>query len=81
VFAGFRERLAVSKQATYKFYFESSRFKKLKEVEIKGVKISKTFSVLGTFDGDDDDDDDDADINRPWETITENIKISTKVNL
>jgi hypothetical protein len=27
-------------------------------------------------DDDDDDDDDDVDINRAWETITENIKIS-----
>jgi hypothetical protein len=48
--------------------------KKLNEVECKGrhrVEISNRFAALENLD-------DDVDINRAWETIRENIKISAK---
>jgi hypothetical protein len=51
--------------------------KKLNEVEGKEqhhVKFSNRFAAFETLD-------DEVDINRAWETITENIKISAKESL
>jgi hypothetical protein len=77
VVAKFRERLAVSKQTMQKFDIETLNLKKLDEVEGKKqyqVEISDRFAALENLD-------DDADINRVWETIRENIKISAKESL
>jgi hypothetical protein len=72
-----RERLAVSKRTTQKFDMERFNLKKLDEVEGKKqyrVKISNRFAALENLDND-------VDINRAWETIRENIKISAKMSL
>jgi hypothetical protein len=56
---------------------EKFNLKKLKEVEGKEryhVEISNRFAALESLDVE-------VDINRAWETITENIKISTKERL
>jgi hypothetical protein len=77
VVAKVRERLAVNKQTTHKFHTERLNLKKLNEVEGKEqyrVEISNTFAALENFD-------DDVDINRTWETIRGNIKISPKESL
>jgi hypothetical protein len=74
VVAKFRERLAVSKQETHKFHMERFNLKKLNKVvgrEQYRVEISNRFAALGNLDND-------VDINRAWETIRENIKISAK---
>jgi hypothetical protein len=74
VVAEVRERLAVSKQTVHRVRMESLCLKKLKEVEDKEqypVEISKPFAALensGT----------EVDINKAWETVRENIKISAK---
>jgi hypothetical protein len=71
-----RERLAVSKQ-THKFDMERFSLKKLDETEGKEqyrVEILNKFAALENLD-------DDVDINRAWETIRENIKISAKESL
>jgi hypothetical protein len=76
VVAEVRERLTVSKQATQKFDMERFNLKKLDEVEGKEyqIEISNRFAALANLD-------DDVDINRAWETIRENIKISAKASL
>jgi hypothetical protein len=74
-----REILALSKQTTQTFYMERFNIKKLKRVEGKEqyrVEISNRFAALENLD-----DDDDVDINRAWETIREDIKISAKERL
>jgi hypothetical protein len=74
VVAKVRERLVVSKQATYKLYMERFNLKKLNEVEGKEqyrVEISDRFAALENLDTD-------VDINRAWGTIRQNIKISAK---
>jgi hypothetical protein len=56
---------------------ERFSLKKLNEVEVKEqyiVKISDRFTALGNLD-------DDVDVNKTWEAIRENIKISTKESL
>jgi hypothetical protein len=72
-----RDRLAVSKQTTQEFDMETFNLKKLNEVEGKEhyqVEISNRFTALENLD-------DDVDINRAWETIRENIKISAEASL
>jgi hypothetical protein len=74
----FRERLTVSKQTTFRVHMERLNLKKLNEVEGKEqyrVEISNTrrFAVANL--------DADVNINRVWETIRENIKISAKQSL
>jgi hypothetical protein len=72
VVANVRKRLAVSKRATRKFDMERFNLKKLNEVESEEqyqVKIPDRFAALENLY-------DDVDINRAWETIRENIKIS-----
>jgi hypothetical protein len=69
-----RERLALSKQTTQRVYMERFILKKLNEVEGKEqyhVEISYRFTALENLD-------DEVDINRAWETIRKNIKISAK---
>jgi flagellar biosynthesis/type III secretory pathway chaperone len=56
---------------------EGFNYKKLNKVESKEqyrVEISNRFAVLENFDSE-------VDINRAWETIRENIKISAKESL
>jgi hypothetical protein len=72
-----RERLAVNKQTKHKFHMERFSLKKLNEVEDREqyrVEISNRFTALGNLD-------DDMNVNRAWEAIRENIKISTKESL
>jgi hypothetical protein len=74
VVAKFRERLAVSKQSTHGFHMERFNLKKLSEVEGKErypVDISKRFEALENLDTE-------GEVNKAWETIRENIKISAK---
>jgi hypothetical protein len=68
------ERLAVNKQRSHIFYMGRFNLKKLNEVEGKEkyrVEISDRFAVFEDLDTE-------MKINRAWETIRENIKISTK---
>jgi CTP-dependent riboflavin kinase len=74
VVAKVRERLAVSKQTTHRVHMKSLNLKKLNEVDGKEqyhVEISNRFTALVNLDIK-------VDINRAWETIRENIKISGK---
>jgi hypothetical protein len=59
-----RERLAISK-------FEKTWYGKIQFQETKRGKISNRYAALENLD-------DDVDINRAWETIKQNIKISVK---
>jgi hypothetical protein len=69
VVAKVRERLAMSKQIMHTFHMEKFNLKKLNKVEVKNeeywVEISNRLAA-------------EVDINRAWETITENIKISVR---
>jgi hypothetical protein len=74
-----RKRLRVSKQTTHRVHMKRSSLKKLTVVEIKGsimlksqigLQLWRTYLL-----------DADVYINRAWETITQNTKISTKQNL
>jgi hypothetical protein len=72
VVAKFRERLAVSKQAMHRVHMDMFNLKKLNEVEGKEqylAEISNRFAALENLDTE-------IDINRAWETIRGNIKIS-----
>jgi hypothetical protein len=67
------ERLSVSKRATQKFDMERFNLKKLNAVEGKElyeVQISNRLATLEKLD--------DLDINKAWNTVRENIKISAK---
>ncbi|PNF18193.1 hypothetical protein B7P43_G18102 [Cryptotermes secundus] len=77
VVAKVRERLAVSKQSTHRVHTERCNLKKLNEVEGKEqyrVEISNSFAALENLDIE-------VDVNKAWETITENINISDKESL
>jgi uncharacterized FlaG/YvyC family protein len=77
VVAKVRERLAVSKQTMHSAHLKRFNLKKLNEVEDKEqyrVKISNRFASVENLDVE-------GDINRAWETIMENIKISVKESL
>jgi hypothetical protein len=72
VVANFRERLAVGKQTTHRFHMERFNLKELNEAEGKEqyrVEISNRFAALENVYTE-------VDINRAWETIRENMKIS-----
>jgi hypothetical protein len=72
-----RERLAVSKQTMHRVNMERFSLKKLNKVKGKEqyhVEISNRFATLENLDTE-------VDINRAWETIRENIKISAKESL
>ncbi|PNF31408.1 hypothetical protein B7P43_G04074 [Cryptotermes secundus] len=71
------ERLAVSKQITYRVQMERFNLKKLNEVEGKEqycVEISNRCAALENLDTE-------VDVNKAWETIRKNIKISAKESL
>jgi uncharacterized FlaG/YvyC family protein len=72
-----RERPAVSKRTTHIVHMERLNHKKLNEVEGKEqyhVEISNRLTTLENLDTV-------VDINRAWETIRGNIKISAKESL
>jgi hypothetical protein len=72
-----RERLAVSKQEARKFDAERFNLKKLSGLEVRKqyqIKISNRFAALENLNISED-------INRAWESIKENIKISAKGSL
>jgi hypothetical protein len=72
VVAKVRER-----QRAHRINLERFNFKKLNEVEGKGqysVEISNRFAPLENLDTE-------VDVNKAWETIRENIKISAKESL
>jgi hypothetical protein len=74
VVAKVRERLVVSKQASQMFDVERFNLKKLSALEVRKqyqIKISKRFAALENLN-------DSKGINRAWEHIKENIKISAK---
>jgi hypothetical protein len=71
------ESLAVSKQMTYRVHMERFNLKKLSEVECKEryrVEISNSFAALENLVTE-------VDVNKAWETISENIKMSAKESL
>jgi hypothetical protein len=72
-----RERLAVNKQRSHRFYMERFNLKKLNKVEGKEqhcVQVSNRFAAFEDLDAE-------VDINNAWETIRENIKISARESL
>jgi hypothetical protein len=77
VVAKVRERLAVNKQSSHRCDMERSNLKKLNDVEGKEqfrVEVSNRFAALEDLDTV-------VYINSAWETIRENIKISSKESL
>ncbi|PNF30195.1 hypothetical protein B7P43_G08421 [Cryptotermes secundus] len=77
VVANVRERLAVSKQTTHRVHMERFNLRKLNELEHKeqyDVEISNRFMALENLDTE-------VDVNKAWETIRENIKITAKESL
>jgi hypothetical protein len=69
--------VAVSKQTAHRVQMERFNLKKLNEVEGKEqyrVEISNMFAALEKLDTE-------VDVNKAWETIRENIKISAKESL
>jgi hypothetical protein len=74
VVAKVRERLAVSKQAAQQFDAERFNLRKLSELEVRKqyqLKISNRFATLENLNISEY-------INRTWENIKENIKISAQ---
>jgi len=72
-----RERLAVSKQTAQNFDGERFNLTKLNELDVRKqnqIEISNRFVALENLN-------DSEDINRVWENIQDNIKISAKVAL
>ncbi|PNF34812.1 hypothetical protein B7P43_G03788 [Cryptotermes secundus] len=77
VVAKVRERLAVNKKTTHRVHMERFNLKKLNEVQGKEqycVEISHRFAALENLDTE-------VDVNKTWETIRENIKMSAKESL
>jgi hypothetical protein len=77
VVAKARKKLAVSKQAAQNFDGDRFNLRKLDEEEDKKhyqIEISNKFTALGNLS-------DSEDIDRAWENIKENIKISAKGSL
>jgi hypothetical protein len=74
VVAKVRARLSVSKQITHRIHMEKLNLKKLNKVKSKKqyrVEIWNRFAALENLDTE-------VIINRTWEAIRENIKISAK---
>jgi hypothetical protein len=72
-----RERLAVSWQTVHRFHTERFSLKRLNKMEGKEqyhVEISNRFAALQNLDHE-------VDINVFWESVRENIKMSTKESL
>jgi hypothetical protein len=77
VVAKVRERLAVSKRMAKKMDMERFNLKQLNEEEVKEqyqVTIKNKFAALENLD-------DNGDVNRAWETIRENIRISARESI
>jgi hypothetical protein len=77
VLAKVRERLAVNKQRSQRFYMERFNLKKLNDVEGKEqfrVEVSNRVAALEDLDTE-------VEINSAWETIRENIKFSAKESI
>jgi hypothetical protein len=77
VVAKLRDRLAVRKQTTNTVHMERLNLKELNEVEVKEqyrVELSNRFAALEHLYTE-------VNVNRAWETIGENKKISTKESL
>jgi hypothetical protein len=77
VVAKVRERLAVNKQRSQRFYMERFNLKKLNDIEDKEqfrVEVSNRFVALEGLDTE-------VEISSAWETIRENINISAKESL
>jgi hypothetical protein len=75
--AKFKERIAKNKQGSHKFDMDRFNLKKLNKIEGKEkycVEISNRFAALENLDAE-------VEINTIWETIRENVNISTKDNL
>jgi hypothetical protein len=71
------ERLAVNKKRSHRFDMERFNLKKLNDVGGKEqfcVQVSNRFAALEDLDAE-------VEINSAWETIRENIKVSTKESL
>ena len=69
--------MAVSKQATQKIDGKIFNLRKLNDLEVKKqyqIEITSRFVALGNFSYDDD-------INRAWENVKDNIKMSAKESL
>jgi hypothetical protein len=72
-----RERLAVNKQRSHRFYVERFNLKKLNGVESKQlncVEVSNRFAALEGLDAE-------VEINSAWQMIRENKKILAKESL
>ena len=72
-----RERLAVNKQGAQTFDGDRFNLRNLNELEVRKqyqIEISNKFAALENLR-------DSEDMNRVWESIKENIKISTKGSL
>ncbi|PNF19991.1 hypothetical protein B7P43_G08653 [Cryptotermes secundus] len=77
IVAKVRERLAVSKQTTHRVHMQRFNLKKLNEIEGKEqycVDIPDRFAALENLEIE-------VDVNKSWETIRENIKMSAKESL
>jgi hypothetical protein len=76
VVAKVRERLAMNKQRSQRFYVERFSLKKLNDVEGKEQfrVVSDRFAALGDSEAE-------VVINSAWETIKENTKIAVKESL
>jgi len=77
VIAKVRERLAVGKQATQRYDRQRFNLRKLNELEVRKqyqIEITNRFAALENLN-------DDQDINRIWENIKEDIKISVEESL
>jgi predicted 3-demethylubiquinone-9 3-methyltransferase (glyoxalase superfamily) len=77
VVAKVRERLSARKQAAQNTDVEMFNLKRLSEMEVRKqfqIEISNGFSALENLN-------DSEDINRAWENIKENIKVSAKETL
>jgi hypothetical protein len=74
VVAKVRERLAMSKDTTHRFHMKRFNLKKLNGIKGKEqcwVEISDRFAALENLHAE-------VDINRAWDAIRQNIKISGK---
>jgi hypothetical protein len=74
VVAEFRERLAVNEQRSHSFHMVRFNVKKLNKAEGKEkyrIEVPNRFAALEDLDTE-------VEISSAWETIRENIKISTK---
>jgi hypothetical protein len=71
------ERLAVGEETMHRFHMDRYNLKELSEVDGKeqyNVEISNRIASLENLDAD-------VNINRAWETIRENIKVSAKESI